>query len=223
MVPDQIFPQWHKRQFRKCWTFGCFPCFLFFHHCELPRLPARLGLIHQRYPSAEQQLTTQIQTQSNNTITNTSTNMHVLEFDSFMNVLDVLQSIQWDVNMRAWVKQDTLDVTFVRDKWIHLILQNELIDKWPGFFDPAGQVWRVSEPCPYFACEHFSSTPSARPPRPLLSLTPQFIRFERNIERALKLMYPVNGIRSQPAFSKPYRFWYISAQSACWRQIGVIL
>ena len=138
---------------------------------------------------------------TNNTITNTSTNMHALEFDSFMNIFDVLQSIQWDVNMRAWVKQDTLDVTFVRDKWIHLILQNELIDKWPGFFDPAGQVWRVSEPCPYFACEHFSSTPSARPPRPLLSLTPQFIRFERNIERALKLMYPVNGIRSQPAFS----------------------
>ena len=39
-----------------------------------------------------------------------------------------------------------------------------------------------------------------RPPPPL---TPQFIRFERNIEGAPKLMYPVNGIRSQPAFSKP--------------------
>ena len=84
--------------------------------------------------------------------------MHVLEFDSFMNIFDVIQSIQWDVNMRAWVKQDTLDVTFVRDKWIHLILQNELIDKRPGFFEAAGRVWRVSEPCPDFACEHFSST-----------------------------------------------------------------
>ena len=69
----------------------------------------------------------------------------------------------------------------------------------------------------------FLHPPLPARPRPLQSLTPQFIRFERNIERALKLMYPVNGIRSQPAFSKPYRFWYISAQSAGWRQIGVIL
>ena len=60
----------------------------------------------------------------------------------------------------AATKHDTLDVTFVRDKWIHLlILQNELIDKRPGFFEAAGRVWRVSEPCPDFACEHFSSSP----------------------------------------------------------------
>ena len=51
---------------------------------------------------------------------------------------DIFQSILRDVNMEesgASTKQDTLDVTFVRDKWIHLILRNELIDKWPDFFD----------------------------------------------------------------------------------------
>ena len=40
-------------------------------------------------------------------------------------------------------------------------------------------------------------------PRPPLSLTPQFIRFEWNIERASKLMYPVNRIKSQPGFFFP--------------------